>query len=78
MIRASAMGVAMAVFARAGRLVGDGTRKEDGMVDDGRAAAEAVIEAIDEPRRSQMRHLHEVILDTLPGIGPGARDRSDR
>lgn len=38
------------------------------MGDDGRAAATALIDALDEPRRSQMRHLHEVILDTLPGI----------
>lgn len=38
------------------------------MGDDGRAAAMALIDGLDEPRRSQMRHLHEVILDTLPGI----------
>ena len=48
------------------------------MVDDDRAAAEAVIEAIDEPRRSQMRHLHEVILDTLPGIDIGVWDYSGK
>ena len=46
------------------------------MGDQGRAAAEAVIEAIDEPRRSQMRHLHEVIVDTLPGIDIGVWDYS--
>ena len=48
------------------------------MGDQGRAAAEAVIEAIDEPRRSQMRHLHEVILDTLPGIDIGVWDYSGK
>ncbi len=38
------------------------------MGDDGRAAADALIDGLDEPRRSQMRHLHDVILDALPGI----------
>jgi len=38
------------------------------MTDDGRAAANALIDGLEEPRRSQMRHLHEVILDALPGI----------
>ena len=46
------------------------------MTDDGRAQAEAVIEALDEPRRSQMRHLHEIILDALPGIDVGVWDYS--
>lgn len=44
------------------------------MGDDGRAAAEAVIDALEEPRRSQMRHLHEVILEALPGIDVGVWD----
>jgi hypothetical protein len=44
------------------------------MTDDGRAAAEAVIDALDEPRRSQVRHLHEVILEALPGIDVGVWD----
>ena len=39
------------------------------MTEDGRAAAAALIDALDEPRRSQMaRHLHDVILEALPGI----------
>jgi Domain of unknown function (DU1801) len=38
------------------------------MTDEGRRAALAHIEGLDEPRRSQVRHLHEVILDALPGI----------
>ena len=38
------------------------------MSDDGLAAAEAVIDALEEARRSQTRHLHEVILEVLPGI----------
>jgi hypothetical protein len=38
------------------------------MTDDGRAAAAALIDGLDEPRRTQMRHLHDVILDALPGI----------
>ncbi len=41
------------------------------MADGGRAAAEALIEGLDEPRRSQMRHFHEVILGALPGIDVG-------
>jgi hypothetical protein len=41
------------------------------MSEDGRAAAEAIMEALEEPRRSTMRHLHEVILDALPGIDVG-------
>jgi uncharacterized protein DUF1801 len=49
------------------------------MTDDGRAAAEAVIEAIDdEGRRSQMRHLHEVILEALPGIDVSVFDYSGK
>ena len=35
---------------------------------DGRQAAQAVIDDLPEPRRSQMQHLHDVILDALPGI----------
>ena len=38
------------------------------MAVDGRDTAKALIDGLDEPRRSQMRHLHEVILDALPGI----------
>ena len=38
------------------------------MSTDGRAQADALIDGLDEPRRSQMRHLHEVILGALPGI----------
>jgi hypothetical protein len=38
------------------------------MTDDGRAAATALIDSLDEPRQTQMRHLHDVILDALPGI----------
>lgn len=38
------------------------------MADDGRDAATALIDGLEEPRRSQMRHLHEVILSALPGI----------
>ena len=45
------------------------------MTDDGRATALAVIDAIDdEPRRSTMRHLHEVILEALPGIDVAVYD----
>ena len=44
------------------------------MTDDGRAAAQSVIDALDEPRRSQMQHLHDVILDALPGIDVGVWD----
>ena len=46
------------------------------MGDDGRTTAEALIAALDEPRRSTMRHLHEVILDALPGIDVGVWDYS--
>ena len=46
------------------------------MADDGRAAAEALIDGLDEPRRSQMRHLHEVILTALPGIDVGVWEYS--
>jgi hypothetical protein len=46
------------------------------MDDDGRAAAEAVIEALGEPRRSHMPHLREVILDALPDIDVGVWDYS--
>lgn len=38
------------------------------MTDAGRAAAEALIDSLDEPRRAQVRRLHEVILAALPGI----------
>ena len=38
------------------------------MSTNGLAEAERVIDGLDEPRRSQMRHLHEVIMDALPGI----------
>ncbi len=38
------------------------------MTDDGRAAASSLVEGLAEPRRSQMRHLHELILEALPGI----------
>ena len=38
------------------------------MPDDGLHAATALIDGLSEPRRSWMRHLHEVILDALPGI----------
>ena len=37
-------------------------------MDAGRAAAQAYIDSLPEPRRSQMQHLHDVILDALPGI----------
>jgi len=46
------------------------------MTDDGRQAAQVVIDGLDEPRRSQMRHLHEVILEALPGIDVGVWDYS--
>lgn len=36
------------------------------MTTDGRAAAEAHIDALPEPRRSQMRHLHDVLIEALP------------
>jgi Domain of unknown function (DU1801) len=48
------------------------------MADDGRAAAQTVIDGLDEPRRSQMQHLHEVILDALPGIDVGVWDYSGK
>jgi hypothetical protein len=48
------------------------------MVDEGRAAAEAAIDALEEPRRSQMRHLHRVILGALPGIDVGVWDYSGK
>ena len=35
---------------------------------DGRQAAQDVIDGLPEPRRSQMQHLHDVILAALPGI----------
>ena len=43
---------------------------------DGTQAAQAVIDGLPEPRRSQMQHLHEVILDTLPGIDVRVTDYS--
>ena len=33
---------------------------------DGRAAAEAHIDSLPEPRRSHMRHLHDVIVSAIP------------
>jgi hypothetical protein len=48
------------------------------MTDDGRGEALALIESLDEPRRSQMRHLHEVILDALPGIDVSLFDYGGR
>lgn len=38
------------------------------MTDGGADAATSLIDGLDEPRRSQMRHLHEVILGALPGV----------
>lgn len=38
------------------------------MTDPGRAAAERHIEGLPEPRRSQMRHLHDTILEAVPPI----------
>ena len=38
------------------------------MTDDGRDQADALIDGLPEPRRSHMRHLHDVILEALPGI----------
>jgi Domain of unknown function (DU1801) len=35
-------------------------------MDDGRAAARAHIDSLPEPRRSDMRHLHEVITAAIP------------
>ena len=43
---------------------------------DGTQAAQAVIDALPEPRRSQMQHFHDVILDTLPGIDVRVTDYS--
>ena len=43
---------------------------------DGRQAAQAVIDDLPEPRRSQMQHLHDVILDALPGIDVRVTDYS--
>ena len=40
----------------------------EGSKTDGKQAAQAVIDDLPEPRRSQMQHLHDVILDALPGI----------
>ena len=40
----------------------------------GRDAADAYIDGLTEPRRSQMQHLHEVILDALPDIDVGLWD----
>ncbi len=48
------------------------------MTDDGRAEAEAVIDALDEPRRTTMRHLHELILEALPGIDIAVYDYSGK
>ncbi|HET9757710.1 MAG TPA: DUF1801 domain-containing protein [Candidatus Limnocylindrales bacterium] len=58
-------------------------------MDEGRAAAQDHIESLPEPRRSQMRHLHETILSAIPEadvtmweyggtlIGYGSYDYSD-
>lgn len=35
-------------------------------MDDGRRAAQAYLEGLDEPRRSQMRHLYDVIVEAIP------------
>lgn len=43
---------------------------------DGRQAAQAAIDSLPEPRRAQMQHLHEVILDALPGIDVRVLDYS--
>jgi len=43
------------------------------MVQD-RAAAEAYLDTLPDPRRGHMRHLHEVILEALPGIDVGIVD----
>ncbi len=43
---------------------------------DGRQAAQALIDGLPEPRRSQMQHLHDVILDALPGIDVRVTDYS--
>lgn len=40
----------------------------------GRDAADAYIDGLAEPRRSQMQHLHELILDALPDIDVGLWD----
>jgi hypothetical protein len=58
-------------------------------MDAGRAAAQTHIDSLPEPRRSQMRHLHEAILSAIPDadvtmweyggtlIGYGSYDYSD-
>ena len=43
---------------------------------DGRQAAQAVIDDLPEPRRSQMQHLHDVILEALPDIDIRVTDYS--
>jgi hypothetical protein len=43
---------------------------------DGRQAAQAVIDGLPEPRRAQMQHLHDVILEALPGIDVRVTDYS--
>lgn len=48
------------------------------MTEDGLAAAQALIDALDEPRRRQMHHLHEVILEALPGIDVAVYDYAGR
>jgi hypothetical protein len=35
-------------------------------VDDGRAAAQAHLGSLSEPRRSEMQHLHDVITSAIP------------
>jgi hypothetical protein len=45
-------------------------------VADDTPAAEAYIDTLDEPRRSQMRHLHDVILAAVPGIDVSLLDYS--
>ena len=48
------------------------------MSTDGRAEADALIDGLDEPRRSQVRHLHDVILGALPGIDVTVYDDAQR
>ncbi len=45
-------------------------------MDDGRRAAQELIDSLPEPRRSQMQHLHDVILDALPAIDVAVHEYS--
>ena len=47
-------------------------------MDPGRQAAQDHIASIDEPRRSQMQHLHDVILEALPGVDVSMWDYGGR